>query len=122
LLARRKAAASSDCDLIFHRMDCMPLDKDTVSDQFKRLVKRIEAPHLSLRSLRHTHATWLMEQGTPLRVIMKRMGHGSITTTANVYVHATEQVGAEAAEKLGERSGKLRHESGTNGQGNTPDE
>ncbi len=37
--------------------------------------------------LRHTHATMLLEAGCDLEIVSKRLGHNSISTTANFYSH-----------------------------------
>ena len=41
----------------------------------------------TIHSLRHTHASWLIAQGIPLPYIQARLGHESITTTADTYGH-----------------------------------
>jgi integrase len=40
-----------------------------------------------IHDLRHTHASWLINGGTPLPVIQRRLGHESITTTVDRYGH-----------------------------------
>ena len=44
----------------------------------------------SFHSLRHTHATMLLEANVPLKVIQERLGHSTLATTADVYSHVTE--------------------------------
>ncbi|UOF92943.1 tyrosine-type recombinase/integrase [Fodinisporobacter ferrooxydans] len=41
---------------------------------------------------RHTHATLLLESQVPLKVVSERLGHSSITLTANTYSHVTENI------------------------------
>jgi len=41
-------------------------------------------------TFRHTHATMLLEAGIDLNYISKRLGHASITTTSNTYLHITD--------------------------------
>lgn len=43
-------------------------------------------------SLRHTHATVLLEKGAPLKYIQQRLGHKKIDITINVYQHLTEDL------------------------------
>ncbi|WP_407929326.1 tyrosine-type recombinase/integrase [Alicyclobacillus fructus] len=50
--------------------------------------------------LRHTHATWLLESGVDLKVVSERLGHSSITVTADIYAHVTDALQREAIEKL----------------------
>lgn len=42
---------------------------------------------LCFHSLRHTHATMLLEAGEDLELVSKRLGHANISTTARVYSH-----------------------------------
>lgn len=43
-------------------------------------------------SLRHTHATVLLEKGAPLKYIQQRLGHKKIDVTINVYQHLTDDL------------------------------
>lgn len=43
-------------------------------------------------SLRHTHATVLLEKGAPLKYIQQRLGHKKIEITLNVYQHLTNEL------------------------------
>lgn len=68
------------------------------------------AKYTGLHALRHFYASWLINRpkdgglGLPLKVVQERMGHSSITMTADVYGHlfpraddADELAAAEAA-------------------------
>jgi integrase len=50
----------------------------------------------SFHSLRHTHATRLLENGLDLDYVSKRLGHSNITTTSNTYSHITEKRNKQA--------------------------
>ena len=41
-------------------------------------------------SLRHTHATILIESGADVKDVQTRLGHANIQTTLQTYVHDTE--------------------------------
>lgn len=51
-------------------------------------------------SLRHTHGTLLHEQGTPLRVAQAQLGHSHVTTTLQVYTHASGSAQRHAVNQL----------------------
>jgi integrase len=51
-------------------------------------------------SLRHTHGTLLHEQGTPLRVAQAQLGHSNMTTTLQVYTHASGSAQRQAVNQL----------------------
>lgn len=49
------------------------------------------SPNASFHSLRHTHATMLVESGVDLDYVSKRLGHSSIAITAKIYSHVTNK-------------------------------
>ena len=53
-------------------------------------------------SLRHTHATVLLEKGAPLKYIQQRLGHKKIDVTINVYQHLTDDLQYKGREVLDE--------------------
>jgi site-specific recombinase XerD len=85
-----------DCDFVFVVIKAPgqgeignPLSYKTVDSLFRRLSKKtgIEvSPHL----LRHSHATELIRAGWELSHVQKRLGHADIQTTANTYIHLTD--------------------------------
>ena len=67
-------------------------------------VKRFEhLPRVTLKGLRHTHATILMELGVPPKVVQERLGHSTITTTMNIYSHVTPTMQKNAVEQFAGR-------------------
>ncbi|MCI1986942.1 MAG: site-specific integrase [Lactobacillus sp.] len=46
----------------------------------------------SFHSLRHTHATMLLESGEKLKVVQERLGHAKMATTADTYLHVTQDM------------------------------
>ncbi len=55
---------------------------------------------INWHSLRHTHGTLLREQGTPLRVAQAQLGHSDMTTTLQVYTHASGSAQRQAVDHL----------------------
>lgn len=51
-------------------------------------------------SLRHTHATVLLENGAPLKYIQQRLGHKKVDVTINVYQHLTEDLAKQGTNVL----------------------
>ena len=51
-------------------------------------------------SLRHTHATMLLEAGINPKVVQERLGHKNIETTLQVYTHVTEQMTDTAIKQI----------------------
>ena len=54
---------------------------------------------IRFRDARHTHASLLLKQGVPLKVVSERLGHSSISITADIYSHVTPGM-QESAAKL----------------------
>ena len=83
-LAMRKEG--SQFELVFHR-DGLKLEKDYVSKTFKKCVGDAELnAKLHFHSLRHTFASWLVQDGVSLYEVQKLLGHSSISVT-QVYSH-----------------------------------
>ena len=57
-------------------------------------------PVIRLRDLRHTHATLLLADGVPVKVVSERLGHASATITLTVYQHVHPGMGREAADRF----------------------
>lgn len=49
-------------------------------------------------SLRHTHATTLIDNGAEIKDVQVRLGHANIETTYNTYVHHTEKMSNNSVE------------------------
>lgn len=53
-----------------------------------------------MHALRHTYATRAIERGISPKVLQKLLGHSSITTTMNTYVHVTDDALREAVKQF----------------------
>lgn len=54
----------------------------------------------TVHDLRHTHCTHLLQEGRPVHVVQKRLGHKSPETTLGVYARLTQQDDMQAADSL----------------------
>lgn len=77
-----------------------PTNPEFISRSFKRDLKRAILPDIRFHDLRHGHATMLLELGEDLKVISERLGHSTITLTADTYSHVSEKMQQEASSKL----------------------
>ena len=51
-----------------------------------------------MHSLRHSYASLLIAEGTPLVVVSRRLGHAQVSTTANIYAHVIASADEKAAQ------------------------
>jgi len=65
---------------------------------FYRNIKEVVKINAPIHSMRHTHITWLIENGANLKSIQYRVGHSDIKTTLNIYTHVTEKMKKDVAE------------------------
>lgn len=77
-----------------------PLQPDYISHHFKSDIETAKLPGIRFHDLRHGHATMLLELGEDLKVISDRLGHSTITLTADTYSHVREKLQREASSKL----------------------
>ncbi|MBU2702691.1 integrase [Sporomusaceae bacterium BoRhaA] len=52
----------------------------------------------NFHSLRHTHATTLIENGANIKDVQNRLGHANIETTLGTYTHATEKMAEQSVD------------------------
>ena len=88
------------------RVNLLCIDENgdyTSVDSFKypsRVIHRELNMAFDYHSLRHTHATMLIESGVSPKVVQQRLGHKKIVTTLQTYVHASEALQDDAVEKF----------------------
>jgi integrase len=66
----------------------------------RRRLGEDQLPVIRLHDLRHTHATLLLADGVPVKVVSERLGHASATITLTVYQHVHPGMGREAADRF----------------------
>lgn len=57
---------------------------------FKKAVKQSGVKNIRLHDLRHSHATWLINNGVNIVAVSKRLGHTTIEQTLRTYTHLLE--------------------------------
>lgn len=78
---------------------------DAMTSRWDRRMKWLAKVHKTLpretiKGLRHTHATLLLELGEHPKVVQERLGHSTITTTMNIYSHVTPTMQKAAADRF----------------------
>lgn len=78
---------------------------DAMTSRWDRRLKwataKFDSLHrVTLKGLRHTHATLLLELGEHPKVVQERLGHSTITTTMNIYSHVTPTMQRSAVDRF----------------------
>ena len=89
-----------DHGLVFTSDRGTPIDPDNFSHAFSRLCESAGMGHWHPHELRHSGASLMLAQGTPLHVVSEVLGHASIAITKDVYGHLVEGDKRAAAESM----------------------
>ena len=77
-----------------------PIFPSSLTAWLRKFIRRNGLPDSSVHSLRHTYASLLIADKTPLVVVAHNLGHAQTSTTANIYAHVIESAEVEAAAVL----------------------
>ncbi|XID90468.1 tyrosine-type recombinase/integrase [Paenibacillaceae bacterium WGS1546] len=95
-----KDSEENEHHFVFCHADGTPFHHERPYLWFRGFVKKSGFRYIRFHDLRHTSATLLINQGVHAKVIAERLGHGSITTTMNIYGHALRSADQAAADKF----------------------
>jgi integrase len=87
-----------EANYIFTQENGLPLDPSTPYQIFKRTAKRLGLRPESLHSIRHLHATELLNSGVGIHLVKDRLGHSDISTTLRIYAHIRLEQKQEVAD------------------------
>ena len=80
--------------------DGEPVKVTYISHMFTKLLADNNLPHIRLHDLRHSCATNLLKKGVDIKIIQEYLGHSTIATTANFYLHPDMEQKKDAIERL----------------------
>ena len=86
-----------DNQLVFPDMLGKPLNPMILTRNFQSFAKRLGLNGAKVHTLRHFHASVMIQSGQSLLLVSKRLGHASIATTGDIYGHLLPGWGKEAA-------------------------
>jgi integrase len=84
---------------VFTGWNGKPLNPSSVKTWWKRfLLRHPSLKRIRFHDLRHTSATFMLMQGTPMKAISKRLGHSRSSVTEQVYIHILQEIDQAAAD------------------------
>ena len=91
-------------DLVFvNSRTGMPSKNSSYDTHLYKLCEKAEIKHISMHTLRHTYATRAIERGINPKVLQKLLGHATLQTTMDTYVHVTDDSKELAVRQFEER-------------------
>ena len=91
-----------DDDLVFSTPDGQPMLPDEITRRFTVLARAVGLSDVTFHSLRHTHATMMLQQGVHPKIVQERLGHSTISITLDTYSHVTPGLQEAAAARFDE--------------------
>lgn len=102
-----KNAKGADPDeSIFFRLKGFQFNS-TLNGKLKRACRKAGVPDITLHSLRHEHATYLVSQGISSMAVAERLGHADDTVTRAVYIHRLETEKARDNKEIAQKIASL---------------
>ena len=90
------------------------LTPHVIERAFKNALSRSGVRPIRIHDLRHSHATWLINNGVNIVAVSKRLGHATIEQTLKTYTHLLSQTDQEMMFKINEYRSPGETKSETN--------
>lgn len=87
-------------DRLFTQWDGKPMGNNSPYYWVKRFCKRNNLRFCDLHSLRHLHASLLINAGVDVVAVSGDMGHSCVGTTSNIYCHMFQEARAKNSEVI----------------------
>lgn len=91
-----------DNDLIFPSSVGTPLNPSNLRLDFNRVIKLAGVPKVRFHDLRHTAASLMLNNGIPVIVVSKILGHSKPSITLDIYGHLYNEMQGEASRLMDE--------------------
>lgn len=87
----------NDTNFVCTKQNGNPVTPNSIKYACDRIKDKLGFP-FNFHSLRHTHATMLLENGANIKEIQSRLGHSRIATTMDTYSHVTRKMHRETVD------------------------
>jgi integrase len=78
----------------------VPTEPRTYRNYYKRLMEKLSIPQIKFHGLRHSFATRCIESNCDYKTVSVILGHSSINTTLNLYVHPNTEQKKKCIDKM----------------------
>jgi integrase len=92
-----EAGVENTHGLVFTRADGQPLHPHVASQAFERAQRHVDVQRIRFHDLRHTHASLLLRDRVPIKVVSERLGHSNPAFTMTTYQHVLPGMQDDAA-------------------------
>jgi integrase len=91
-----------DFDLVFPSTIGTPLERGNVTREFKQVLKPAGLPYIRFHDLRHTAASIMQNNDTPILLVSRRLGHSKPSITLDIYGHIMEHSQKDIGDRIDE--------------------
>lgn len=102
----KNAKGADQDESIFYKIKGFQYNS-TLNNWLKRACQKAGVPEITLHSLRHEHATYLVSQGISSMAVAERLGHADDSVTRAVYIHRLETEKARDNEEIAQKIANL---------------
>ena len=85
---------------VFTQADGRPLQPNSLTHEFVRILALTALPRVRFHDLRHSHATHMLASGVHPKIAQERLGHSSVGITLDLYSHVMPGMQEDAAAKV----------------------
>jgi integrase len=100
LMAMEQMKDWQEHDLVFPTATGTPIHNRNLLRRFKKLISEAGLLEIRFHDLRHTAASLMLNNGVPVLVVSKRLGHAKPSITLDVYGHLISSMQEQAAEVM----------------------
>ena len=98
----RVGVGLSDDTRVVAQADGRPLQPNSITHEWVRILSRVGLPRVRFHDLRHAHATHLLSSGVHPKVASERLGHSKVGITLDLYSHVLPGMQADAVSRVDE--------------------
>ncbi len=104
ILDTLRAIDKDTSGFVFHNQNGEHLSFTVYHTRYKKFYREVQEdypniPYISPHKLRHTYATYLLQNGADIETVRRMLGHNNISTTS-IYVHSSFEQMQKAASNL----------------------